>query len=148
MVKILRCITALQKEGNLKPSNLLLAFLDARMSPLQRHPHKMCFLGSTRDPICHSSGALTAVEVVQKANRIAEAKLSASWEWGLRPHDCNNPIAEVYFVGLRLSFAFFELLSKLTVARLAWAELVCFADREESSRAPNRLGCRQGAFGR
>jgi hypothetical protein len=34
MVKILQRITALQKEGNLKPSDLLLAFLDAYMSPL------------------------------------------------------------------------------------------------------------------
>jgi hypothetical protein len=34
MVKILQRITALQKDGNLKPSDLLLAFLDARVSPL------------------------------------------------------------------------------------------------------------------
>jgi hypothetical protein len=34
MTKMLQQITALQKEGNLKPSDLLLAFLDARVSPL------------------------------------------------------------------------------------------------------------------
>jgi hypothetical protein len=34
MVKILQQITALQKEGNLKPSDLVLTFLDARVSPL------------------------------------------------------------------------------------------------------------------
>jgi hypothetical protein len=34
MVKILQRITALQKDGNLKPSDLLLAFLDAHVSPL------------------------------------------------------------------------------------------------------------------
>jgi hypothetical protein len=63
MVKILQRITALQKEGNLKPSDLLLAFLDARVSPLQRCSHKMCFLGSARDPTHHSSRVLTVVEV-------------------------------------------------------------------------------------
>jgi hypothetical protein len=31
---MLQQITALQKEGNLKPSDLLLAFLDAHVSPL------------------------------------------------------------------------------------------------------------------
>jgi hypothetical protein len=64
VVKILQQITTLQKEGGLKPSDLLLAFLDARVSPLQRCSHKMCFLGSTRDPTRYSSRVLTAIEVV------------------------------------------------------------------------------------
>jgi hypothetical protein len=63
MEKILQRVTALQKEGGLKPSDLLLAFLDAHVSPLQRRSHKMCFLGSARDPTRHSSRALTAIEV-------------------------------------------------------------------------------------
>jgi hypothetical protein len=87
-------------EGNLKLSNLLLAFLDARVSPLQRRSHKMCFLGSARDPTRHSSRALMAVEVAQKANRITEVKLPASWAWGLRPYDRSNPVAEVRLSGL------------------------------------------------
>jgi hypothetical protein len=100
MAKIPQWITALQKEGNLKPSDLLLAFLDARVSPLQRRSHKMCFLGSARDPTLHSSRALTVVELAQKANRIAEVKLPASWAWGLRPYDRSNPVAEVCLSGL------------------------------------------------
>jgi hypothetical protein len=70
-------------------------FLDAHVSPLQRQSHKMCFLGSDRDPTHHSSKALTAVAVAQKANRIAEVKLPATWAWGLRPYDRKNQIAEV-----------------------------------------------------
>jgi hypothetical protein len=66
--KILQRVTALQKDGGLKLSDLLLAFLDARVSPLQRRLHKMCFLGSARDPTHHSSRTLTATEVAQKAN--------------------------------------------------------------------------------
>jgi hypothetical protein len=95
VVKILQRITALQKEGGLKPSDLLLAFLNARVSPLQHRSHKMCFLGSARDPTRHSSRALTVVEVAQKANRIANVKLPASWAWGLRPYDRGNPVAKV-----------------------------------------------------
>jgi hypothetical protein len=100
MMKMLQWITALQKGGNLKPSDLLLAFLDARVLPLQRCSHKMCFLGSARDPTHHYSRVLAAVEVAQKANRIAEVKLLATWAWGLRPHDRSNPIAEVRLSGL------------------------------------------------
>jgi hypothetical protein len=79
VTKMLQRITALQKDGNLKPSDLLLAFLDARVSPLQHRSHKMCFLGFARDPTRHSSRALAVVEVAQKANRITEVKLSATW---------------------------------------------------------------------
>jgi hypothetical protein len=65
-------------EDGLKPYDLLLAFLDAHVSPLQHRSHKMCLLGSNRDPTRHSSKELTAVAVAQKANRIAEVKLSAA----------------------------------------------------------------------
>jgi hypothetical protein len=110
MMKMLQRITALQKDSNLKPYDLLLAFLDARVSPLQHHSHKMCFLGSARDPTRHSSRTLAAVEVAQKANRIAEVKLPGTWVWGLRPHDRDNPITEVRLIGLRLCFSSLELL--------------------------------------
>jgi hypothetical protein len=107
---MLQRITALQKDGNLKPSDLLLAFLDARVSPLQCRSHKMCFLGAARDPTRHSSRTLATVEVAQKANIIAEVKLPATWAWGLRPHGRDNPIAEVCLIGLRLCFSSLELL--------------------------------------
>jgi hypothetical protein len=95
MAKILQRIVTLQTEGGLKLPDLLLAFLDARVSPLQRRPHKMCFLGSGRDPSHHSSKALMVVTVAQKANRIAEVKLPVPWAWGFRPYNRNNPVAEV-----------------------------------------------------
>jgi hypothetical protein len=95
MEEILLWITTLQTEGGLELTDLLLAFLVARVSPLQRRSHKMCFLGSARDPTRHSSKSLSALEVARKANRIADVKLQASWMWGLKPHDRDNPIAEV-----------------------------------------------------
>jgi hypothetical protein len=95
MAKILQQIVTLQAEGGLKPSDLLLAFLDARVSPLSRRSDKMCFLGSNRDPSRHSSRVLTVVAVAQKVNRIAEVKLPATWAWGLKPYDRNNQVAEV-----------------------------------------------------
>jgi hypothetical protein len=100
MEKILQRISTLQKEGGLKPPDLLLAFLVTRVSPLQRHSHKMCFLGSARDPTRHSSKTLSAIEVARKANRIANVKLQASWTWGLEPYDRDKSIAEVRLPGL------------------------------------------------
>jgi hypothetical protein len=141
MVKILQQITALQKEGNLKPSDLLLAFLDAGVSPLQRCSHKMCFLGSAGDPTRHSSRALTAVEVAHKANRIAEVKLLTSWAWGLRPYDRSNPVAEVRLSGLASAPLFYNI-DDLTIFCLACAEPVRSADRGELDLAPGWLFCR------
>jgi hypothetical protein len=83
MINILRRIVALQVEDGLKPSDLLLAFIDPRVSPLLRQSHKMCFLGSNRDPTRHSSKALLVAVVAQKANKIAEVKFRAEWAWGL-----------------------------------------------------------------
>jgi hypothetical protein len=95
MEKILQRISTMQTEGGLEPADLLLAFVVARVSPLQRRLHKMCFLGSARDPTRHSSKTLSALEVARKVNRIADVKLQASWTWGLEPHDRGNPIVEV-----------------------------------------------------
>jgi hypothetical protein len=39
--------------------------------------------------------------VAQKANRIIEVKLPATWAWGLSPYDRSSPIAEVRLSGLR-----------------------------------------------
>jgi hypothetical protein len=140
MEKILQRISTLQTEGGLQPPDLLLAFLVARMSPLQRRSHKMCFLGSARDPTRHSSKTLSALEVARKANRIADVKLQASWTWGLEPHDRDNPIAKVSFPGLASVSPPCDS-DHLTLVYLARAELVCFADRREFGPAPSWL-CR------
>jgi hypothetical protein len=140
MEKILQRISTLQMEGGLQPPDLLLPFLLARMSPLQRRSHKMCFLGSARDPTRHSSKTLSALEVARKANRIADVKLQASWTWGLEPHDRDNPIAEVNLPGLASVSPPCDS-NHLTLVYLARAELVCFADRGEFGPAPSRL-CR------
>jgi hypothetical protein len=95
MANIVKRVVDLQGEGGLKASNLLLAFIGARVLPLQRWSHKMCFLGSNRDPTQNSSKVLSAEEVVRKANKITEVKLTPEWKWGLRPHDRNNQIAAV-----------------------------------------------------
>jgi hypothetical protein len=97
MVNILWNIVALQAEGRLKLPDLLLTFIAARVSPLQRRSHKMCLLGSNRGPTRNSSKALTVAVVVQKVNKISEVKLLAEWTWGLKPYDRSNQIAEVCF---------------------------------------------------
>jgi hypothetical protein len=141
MEKILQRVATLQTEGGLEPTDLLLAFLVARVSPLQRRPHKMCFLGSARDPTRHSSKALSALEVARKANRIADVKLQASWTWGLEPHDRDNPIAEVSSSVLVSSLLLLCNSGLLTSGRLVRAELVRSAGGREFDSASSWL-CR------
>jgi hypothetical protein len=139
MEKILQRVATLQAEGGLEPTDLLLAFLVARVSPLQRRPHKMCFLGSTRDPTRHSSKALSALEVARKANRIADVKLQASWTWGLEPHDRDNPIAEVSSSVPASNLSLLCNSGLLTSGRLVQAELVRSAGGGEFDSAPGWL---------
>jgi hypothetical protein len=110
MEKILQRISTMQTEGGLELADLLLAFVVARVSPLQRRSHNMCFLGSARDPTRHSSKALSALEVARKVNRIADIKLQDSWTWGLEPHDRDNPIAEVSSLDLVFATPSFAIL--------------------------------------
>jgi hypothetical protein len=141
MEEILQRITTLQTQGGLEPPDLLLAFLVARVSPLQRRSHKMCFLGSARDPTRHSSKALSALEVARKANRIADVKLQASWTWDLEPHDRDNPIAEVSLPGLAPVLLPLCNSDLPTSVYLAQVELVCLAGGGEFGPASGQL-CR------
>jgi hypothetical protein len=141
MEKILQRITTLQAEGGLEPIDLLLAFLVARVSPLQCRSHKICFLGSAKDPTRHSSKALSALEVARKANRIADAKLQASWTWGLEPHDRDNPIAEVSSSVLASSLFLLCNFGLLTSVHLVRAELVCSGGSGEFDSASSWLCC-------
>jgi hypothetical protein len=85
MVNILKLVVALQGEVALKAPDLQLAFIGARVSPLQRRSHKMCHLGSNKDPTRNSSKVLSAGEVAQKANKIIEVKLLPKLKWGMKP---------------------------------------------------------------
>jgi hypothetical protein len=131
MEEIILRVTTLQTEGGLESTDLLLAFLVARVSPLQRRSHKMCFLGSARDPTRHSSKALSALEVARKANRIADVKLQASWTWGLEPHNRDNPIAEVSSSVLAPVLLLLRDSDPLSSVYLVQAELVCSAGGRE-----------------
>jgi hypothetical protein len=62
MEKILQRISTMQTEGGLEPADLLLSFVVARVSPLQRRSHKMCYLGSAKDPTRHSSRVLIRLQ--------------------------------------------------------------------------------------
>jgi hypothetical protein len=75
--------------------DLLTAFVSARVVPLQRRAHKMCFLGSNRDPSRTTSVELTSEQVVRRVNKIANTKMPAKWEWGLKPYDHSNQMAAV-----------------------------------------------------
>jgi hypothetical protein len=105
MSNILQRVVNLHGKGGLKAPDLLLAFINACVSPLQRQSHKMCFLGSNNDPTRDSSKEQSTEEVARRANKIAEVKLLPEWKRGLKPHDRNNQIGEVNPPDLILLFS-------------------------------------------
>jgi hypothetical protein len=141
MVKILQRITALQKEGGLKPSDLLLAFLDACVSPLQRRSHKMCFLGSARDPTRHSSRALMGDDSGGGAEGEQNCRCQTSSLVGVGPEALRpgSPGRRGMLVRLRPYFPFPVAFDNLTIVCPAWAEFVCSADCGELGHASGRL---------
>jgi hypothetical protein len=69
---ILKRVVDLQGDGGTKAPDLLLAFISARVSPLQHRSHKICFLGSNKDPTRNSSKELSAEQVSWRANKIVD----------------------------------------------------------------------------
>jgi hypothetical protein len=147
MSNILQRVVNLQGEGGLKAPDLLLAFINACVSPLQRQSHKMCFLGSNKDPTRDSSKEQSTEEVARRANKITEVKLLPEWKWGLKPHDRNSQIGEVNPPNLILLFSQLEDIGRLdgfltgfvrfVLPARAW--LVRSADRRELGDAPSQL---------
>jgi hypothetical protein len=92
MAVIMKRVSDLQEDGSMMARDLLTTFVSARVVPLQRRAHKMCALGSNQDPTCTASLELTDEQVARRVNKIADTKMPAKWEWGLKPYDRSNQI--------------------------------------------------------
>jgi hypothetical protein len=59
MSAIVKRMVDLQEDGRMTVQDLLTTFISAGVAPLQRWSHKMCFMGSNRDPTRTSSMELS-----------------------------------------------------------------------------------------
>ena len=76
----------------LKPSDLLAAFVQRRVSPLQARPHLICDMSGRRDPCRMSTKELPTVEVVRHVKYCSGSQLSETdWSFGKRPYSRANP---------------------------------------------------------
>jgi hypothetical protein len=76
----------------LQPADLLAAFVQRRVSPLQARPHLICDMSGRRDPCRMSTKELPTVEVVRHVNYFSGSQLSETdWHFGKEPYSRANP---------------------------------------------------------
>ena len=91
----LRVLT--EAEG-LVASDLLIAFVERRVLPLQGRPHLIYRMSGHRDPSRMCTRDMPTAEVARMVNEISDHKLSeGSWRFGKRSYSRANPPPAVSF---------------------------------------------------
>jgi hypothetical protein len=79
----------------LTADHLVTTFLDRRVSPLQKRPHKMCQMSGRFDPCRHSTIALTKHDVYLRAKAISQTSIQDTWEFVAEPYSRDRPPPQV-----------------------------------------------------
>ena len=80
-----------ESEG-LKAFDLLTAFMERRVLPLQGRPHLISRMSGHRDPCRMCTKEMPDTEVARLVNHISNCKLSeAEWQFGKRPYSRAHP---------------------------------------------------------
>ena len=66
--------------------DFLLAWVAQRVLPLQRRPHKMCFLSGWLDPSRTSRMELRKSTVAGRIREIVDNTVEDDWEYGMAPY--------------------------------------------------------------
>ena len=76
----------------LTADNLLRTWIERRVSPLQQHSHKMCFMSGAMDPNRMSTFELSKESIYRRVRAIARTEMKdGNWAWGKQPYDRENP---------------------------------------------------------
>ena len=85
-------LRVLTYEEGLKASDLLVAFVERRVLPLQGRPHLICRMSGHRDPSRMCTRDMPTAQVAPMVNEISDLKLSeGSWRFGKRPYSRRRP---------------------------------------------------------
>ena len=110
-------LRVLTEAKGLVASDLLVAFVERQVLPLQSRPHLICRMSEHRDPSQTCMRAKPSAEVSQLVNEITDLKLSeGSWQFGKRPYSRPHPPPAVSSRLFFLSWSFFfcrDLLCRL-----------------------------------
>ena len=80
----------IQSEG-LSGADLVAAFVERRVIPLQGRPHMICQMSGRFDPCRLSTKEMPHAEVSYMVNYISNCKLSEEWQYGKEPYSRANP---------------------------------------------------------
>jgi hypothetical protein len=95
VVQVVEAIKELKDEG-MTADDLLATFISRRVCPLQRRPHKMCFMSGRHDPCQITTFELSKMEVYRRVKAISKTDLpDGEWEWGRSPHDREDRAPDV-----------------------------------------------------
>ena len=75
--------------------NLLMAWVSRRVIPLQRWPHKMCFLSGLRDPSRTSREVMHQDEAARLASAIIDGWVEDDWGFNVEPYHRRIPPPQV-----------------------------------------------------
>ena len=71
--------------------DLIVAFVERRVLPLQGRPHLICQMSGRFDPSRLSTREMPHDEVSYMVNYIANCKLTEEWQYGKEPYSRANP---------------------------------------------------------
>ena len=86
----------IQLEG-LTGADLVAAFVERRVLPLQGRPHMICQMSGRFDPCRLSTREMPHVEVSYMVNYISNCKLAEDWRYGKGSYSRANPPPAVSF---------------------------------------------------
>ena len=75
--------------------DLLMAWVSRRVIPLQRRPHKLCYLSGLRDPSRTAREVMYEEEVAKLASAIIDGLVEDDWDFGVPPYRRSNPPPQV-----------------------------------------------------
>ena len=78
-------IEKLLGDGLLTPDDLVCAWVNHRILPLQLRTHKLCHLSGPKDPTRFTTCVISPEMVSQQVRSITDSKLPADWKWGKVP---------------------------------------------------------------
>ena len=91
-------LRVLQESEGLVASDLLIAFVERRVLPLQSRPHPIFRMGGHRDLCRLCTKGMPPAEVSRMVNEISDLKMSEKdWRFGKRPYSRHNPPPAVSF---------------------------------------------------
>ena len=92
-----RSVTRLRAlvDGGLMAMDFLLAWVAQRVLPLQRRPHKMCFLSGRLDPSWTSRTELRKSTVAARIRSIVDNTVADEWEYGMAPYTRSTHLPHV-----------------------------------------------------